>query len=349
MDAREIKILIIKPSSLGDVLHAFPAVTILKNHFPNATIDWLVNPEFSKLIEFHKDVDATIEFPRKQLGNLLKFPSALMKLTKELRGKRYDMVIDMQGLLRSALVARLAKSKATYGFNKPKETIARTLYDNKIAIDDKACHAIEKNVSLVNKILSTNYAIPTDSVQQIESYSSSLAKKLAEENIAPEDYCIGIVAGARWESKKWPPEFFAEAINKASSRNSKVKFIIIGAPSDKGAAEEIIKLVPNTNTISFAGKTSIGELVELIRRCNVVLTNDSGPMHISAALNVKTVALFGPTDPDKTGPFGEDNTVVAADNLDCLRCLKRVCPTGSNKCHLAICTDKVSTLITENA
>jgi len=349
MDNKEIKILIIKPSSLGDVLHAFPAVTILKNHFPNATIDWLVNPEFAKLIEFHKDVDSVIEFPRKQLGNILKFPSALLKLTRALRQKHYDMVIDIQGLMRSALVTKLTKSKATYGFDNPKETIARALYDHKIVIDDKVSHAIEKNVSLVNKILSTDYKIPTDSVQQIKSYSDSLAEKLSEENIVPEDYCIGIVAGARWESKKWPPSFFAETINKANAKNPNVKFVIIGAPADKAAAEDIIKLVPNTNTISFAGKTSIGELVELIRRCNVVLTNDSGPMHISAALNVKTVALFGPTDPDKTGPFGADNTVVAAETLDCLRCLKRVCPKGSNQCHMAICTDEVSTLITENA
>ena len=347
MDNSSINILVIKPSSLGDVLHAFPAVTLLKKHFPNAVIDWLVNPEFSKIIEFHKDVDTVIPFPRKDLGKIATLPKAALKLHRELRKKRYDMVIDLQGLFRSSLAARLTNSKTIYGFANPKEKAASYLYDKKISIGESAEHAIEKNIALINTILSTNYSIPLKTVQKIESYSISLTSKLRESGITAKDYCIGIVAGARWESKKWPASFFADTINKASKKNKNAKFIIIGSPADKEAAEEILSKVQGTASISLAGKTSIGELVELIRRCNVVLTNDSGPMHIAAALNVKTIALFGPTDPDKTGPYGKDNTVIAAENLECLKCLKRICPLGTNICHNEISTDTVSSLITE--
>ena len=346
MDTRSINILIIKPSSLGDVLHAFPAVTVLKKHFPNATIDWLVNPEFSKIVEFHKDIDSIIHFPRKELGKLQTFWGAFKKLKQALRKKNYDMVIDFQGLMRSALVSRIVKSTNSYGFKDTKETFASMLYKKKIQTNEGSEHAIEKNVDLVNNILNTSYSIPTGVVEKNRKYSESLNKKLLNEKISDQDFCIGVVVGARWESKKWPTSFFSKVIDTAHEIKKDAKFIIIGSPDDKDTATEVLSQIKNTTTVSLAGKTNIGELVELIRRCDVILTNDSGPMHISAALDVKTVALFGPTNPTKTGPFGDGNSVIAAEHLDCLRCMKRKCPTGTNKCHTEVCTEKTSKLLT---
>lgn len=348
MNDSSINILVIKPSSLGDILHAFPAVTILKQHYPNASIDWLVNQEFSEIIKFHKDVNSIIIFPRKKLGKITTFTKALLDLRKNLRAKKYDMVIDMQGLIRSSLISKLAISVKTYGFAEPKERLAVLFYDYKISINDKNKHAIEKNVELINNILGTNYPIPTDVVQEIEKYSRTLSEKLSSENISDGDFCVGIVAGARWESKKWPANFFAKTIDEVHKIRESAKFIIIGSPAEKETADDILSMVSNKQTISLAGKTNIGELVELIRRCDVILTNDSGPMHISASLGVKTIALFGPTNPEKTGPYGKKNTVITAEGLDCLRCMKRICPSGTNRCHTGIDPQKTSLLITKN-
>ena len=339
MDNKKIEhILIIKPSSLGDVLHAFPAVSLVADFYPDASIDWLINKSFAPLLEFHPDVDDVIIFPRKELGNPRHFFQSFFKLVQRLREKKYDLIIDLQGLMRSAVFAKIAKSSRVVGFASPREKMAAHFYMDKIDIPESAVHAVERNLHLVSKMLDIDYRERAPEMKVIEEQRSSMISKLKNKGIEEQSPCIGIAPVARWESKSWPPAFFSEVINRIHTKIPECKFILTGVPEDRTAAEEILRLVDNDSTVSMTGETSIAELVELLRHFRLLISNDSGPMHIACALQTPVFGVFGATDPAKTGPFGTIHHIFQAD-VECAKCFKRECPEGTYKCHSAIDVD----------
>ena len=336
MDKTKIKhILIIKPSSLGDVLHAFPAVSLIADRYPDASIDWLINKSFAPLLEFHPNVDDVIIFPRKELGNPRHFFKSFFRLVKRLREKKYDLIVDLQGLMRSAVFAKIAKSSRVVGFASPREKISACFYMDKIDIPGEAVHAVERNLYLVTKMLEIDYHERAPEMKILEPHRRSMLEKLQNKGIDENTPCIGISPVARWQSKSWPPSFFAEVINKLHIKFPDCKFILTGVPEDGSAADEILKLVNGNSTISMIGETSVSEFVELLRHCKLLISNDSGPMHIACALQTPVFGVFGPTDPDKTGPFGTIHHIFKAD-VDCEKCFKRECPNGTYRCHGAI-------------
>lgn len=340
-------ILIIKPSSLGDVLHAFPAVSLVADNHPEACIDWLINKEFAPLVEFHPNVHEAIIFPRKELGNAVKFPKSFYTLVKKLRGKHYDIIIDFQGLMRSAFFAKAAKSSKVIGFANPKEKLSTSFYNEKISIPDQAVHAVEKNLHLVCRTLNIDYRVREPEMKVIDEHRASILEQLKGKGIAEDITCIGVAPVARWVSKSWPPAFFAETINRLHAKHPEIKFILTGVPDDKPVAEEILKLTKEESTVSLVGETSINELVELLRHIKLLISNDSGPMHIACALQTPVFGLYGPTDPAKTGPFGDIHHVFQG-GLDCCRCFKRECPSGRYRCHDAINIDEFANAVLEN-
>lgn len=344
-DKPNLSILIIKPSSLGDILHTFPAVKLIRETFPHAQIDWLVNPSFAPILSYCDGICNIIDFPRKELASASKFFPFMIRLLRKLRNKDYDMVIDLQGLFRSAFFAKAAKTKTTAGFKNPREPISKIFYDIKVAVPNELAHAVEKNAFLVSKLLGVEYRVPHLNLPEITEYSAPVNKNLSAFNIARNDVCVGVISGARWESKKWPASFFAEIINSVCGKNNRCKFILSGAPSDIPSAEEILTKTNPEKVFNMAGKTGTAELVELIRKCSVIITNDSGPMHIAAALNIPVLAFFGPTLPEKTGPYGKNHVILTSDT-DCIGCLKRYCPDKSYKCHNGIApADAVNRLL----
>lgn len=334
------KILIIKPSSLGDVINAFPAVVLIASAFPDAEIDWVINNGLQSILKFLPPVRNTIPFHRKELGRISTFLSYFWKLFKALRKEKYDMVIDLQGLLRSGLIARLAKADTVVGFDAPREKCARRFYHKKIAIPDKYTHAVERNLYLVAEALDIDYEYMDFEFPEHDDYAEAIEDIFSERGIDEKDIKIGIVPGARWPSKRWPSLFFVKLISKIIEFNYKAKFILIGDRSDREDAEYIVNKTSEKNVINCVDETNLGELVELIRRCNYVVTNDSGPMHLAAALDVPVVALFGPTDPDRCGPYSDEGAVFQPD-MDCIKCYKRECK-NKNGCHVKISVDEVA-------
>lgn len=330
------KVLVIKPSSLGDILHALPAVEIIKEKHPDAVIDWMVAPQFATLLDLHPSIRRKILFQRKKLGKAASFLPAFLKLVRELRAERYDLVIDMQGLMRSAFFARIAKSKQYWGFAGTREKSAALSYSRKVKVPEDKMHAAEKNIFLACEAMDTAFRIPDWIPPLNEKAAGSLKALFQKEGIEEGKTFVGIVPGARWKSKQWPPEFFASVISRISAEMPSVEFILIGAPDESEAAAAIMKLADRNAVLhDLTGKTSMTELVELIRKCSAVLSNDSGPMHIAAILNVFVFALFGPTDPDKTGPFSKRSEVFLADK-SCIKCMKRYCLDGTYGCHSSI-------------
>lgn len=313
------KILVIKPSSLGDVVHLFPALEVLRRAFPDKELDFVIHPAFAGLLDFSPfPVRKKILFDRKKLGSLRSFPVETFKLLRELRREEYELVIDFQGLLRSALMAASVKSCIIAGFEKPKEKIAALFYSKKIPVNMEQ-HAVSRYVELVNKLCSTSFEVPEVKIPAGTPGIPGL----------PERFLV-MVPGARWESKKFPPELFGKIFLEIKKSVPDCGAVIVGAACDNELAGKIRELVPEA--LDLTGKTSLAQLIPLMDQAEAVLTNDSGPMHIAALTGTRIFALFGPTRPYLTGPWGEKNEIITCSGLPCLECMKRVCP-ASSECH----------------
>ena len=326
------RILIIKPSSMGDVLHAFPAVHALMASDSGLAVDWVINPAFAELLDYLPGIRRKILFRRRELGRFSSFFSAGLELLRELRREKYDAVIDLQGLFRSALVGIFARGGLLYGPAEAREKAARLCYRRKLRYPENTSHAIEKNCAMIRDFsglekISCHYPLP-----EVEKYSESAQRLLAEKGLQGKKR-IAIAPGARWETKQWPPEFFAAAAVRIAARLPEYEFVLLGSPAEKELCVRVMEAAETIWITDLSGQTMPGALVEVIRHSELLICNDSGPMHIAAAAGTPVVALFGPTDPALTGPYGPQCRVIQPE-LDCLGCLSKSCPT--ERCHSAV-------------
>jgi lipopolysaccharide heptosyltransferase II len=333
-DKKIDKILIIKPSSLGDIFHCFPAAALLHEAYPDARIDWFIRPEFEEALSYCPvKITKAIHFPRRQLGKVKSFLPAFVKTVNNLRKEKYSLIVDFQGLLRSAVFTSLARSAQSAGFALPREPAASLAYSRKIHIPEGKVHAVDRYIALAETVCDMKVPDTLPELPEIDEFKKSISKLLEKNNVKPDDKLIGIIPGARWESKRWPPEFFAKISDGILKANPDYKILIIGSPDDRDSGQTIIsKAIENKRIVSVAGDTGIGEMIEAIHRCAFIFSNDSGPIHIAAALQKPVFALFGPTDPDKTGPYGDIHHIFQRD-LKCIKCLKKSCPKNNYECH----------------
>ncbi len=318
------RILAIKPSSLGDILHLFPALALLRRAFPEAELDFLIRPEFAPLLDFSPfPVRRRILFERGKLGNFRTMLPAFFRLQRELRRDRYDLVIDFQGLLRSAFFSRLARSSSgVVGFARPREKTAALFYTKKL--DVPRLHAVERNVALANFAAGTDFPVPETALPE----SSAGIAECAD---LPENF-VALIPGARWPSKAFPTALFAGIAAEIHAACPEVAFVGLGDKGEIPVVEAIAaQLPPGIKLHNFAGRTSLPGMVEILRRARAVLSNDSGPLHAAALLCKGVFAFFGPTDPELTGPWGK-NASVWRKNVPCLGCMRRECPQNL-ECH----------------
>lgn len=333
-----MRILIVKPSSLGDVFHTLPAAEMIARALPGAEIDWLIHPAFVEALEYCRNLRRPIIFPREKLGRISTFFPALLGMTRELRGEHYDAVVDFQGLLRSAMCGWLASSKRYAGFAEPREKLSRRFYSESHRLPPDYIHAVDRNCGLAAAVLGIDYqrgtALPPlpDNPRAAAEAEELLSKAGLDE--ASRFVCV--VAGARWESKRWPEAFFAAVMRQVLERLPDVKFVMLGSRGDAAVNRRVMENLNHPGVVDLAGLTGISSMVEVVRRSVAMLSNDSGPMHVAAALNVPVFAMFGPTDPDKTGPHGNIHQIVKP-MLPCLKCLRRTCPRDESvPCHGAV-------------
>ena len=252
-------------------------------------------------------------------------------LIRELRIHKYDYIFDFQGLVRSAFFARFAQGPVI-GFARPREALARWFYTSSCKVNLRL-HAVRRNQLLVERFFRTGTMRTNVPMQSNELYAGTLDAKLERLGIDRNAPLVGISPGARWESKMFPPELFARIIQLTSEMVPEARFIIMGAPADQKNAEKICMLAGSAPVYSIAGATGLGELVELISRCKVMLANDSGPVHIAAAGKIPVVCFYGPTNPNLTGPFGDMHTIFQRGDLECIKCMRRKCKFAAAECH----------------
>lgn len=312
-----MRILIIKTSSFGDIIQLFPALALFHKHHPDATVDFVINPEFAPLLEFAPcPIRKTIIFERKKLGSITGFLPNFIKLVREIRKEKYDYAVDYQGLFRNAVIAGVAKADVKAGFASPREKISRIFYNRLIPVS--SLHAVERYGELTKKLFSLNGEL----VQMIAPEQKHYLDQLPE---LPEPYAV-LIPGSRWQSKHFPPELFRQVADKLHSRFPELHFIAVGSAAESGIAG-----ATGENVINLAGKTSIGGLLELLRRAVLVIGNDSGPLHAAAAFGIPVFGFYGASIPERSGPWGK-NCHVFSSGAKCCGCLKKRCPDNSYRC-----------------
>ena len=311
-----MKVLILKPSSLGDVVQALPLLRLLKRHHPDTEVHWWLADELGPLLEADPDLASIIPFERKRWGSPAYWPRGLAQI-KALRDARYDWVIDLQGLARSATFAWLADGAFTIGLELEREG-AHLAYDLAVPRPKDKPHAVDWYLAVARAL-----EIPVHDNFDWLPVRPAVAAQV--ETKWPRDGCrwIGINPGARWDNKRWPAEHFAELVRQLAARDARFRFALFGGPGDWQLTDAIQRDAPD-RCVNFAGRTTLPELIELLRRCELLVTNDTGPMHLAAALRKPVVSLFGPTSPAQTGPYGQEQFALRHP-LPCAPCMKSRC------------------------
>ncbi len=335
-------ILLIKLSALGDVVHTFPLLNKLRARYPKARIDWLVASDIAELLQQNSSIANVIEFPRDEWSAPWRWaPYAnAARLIATLRAAQYDLVLDLQGQLRSAIFAFASGAPVRIGFDKPRKDIWQTLarkipdeakkhawqgaregswlaYTHHIALPTLDLHPVERYLGVApllgldDTAPDFSFPIPQEAIARIDAlldyYDIGKAKPLAV--MAP---------GTNWDTKQWRRDGFAEVARHFLQKGFAV--VLIGSDGERALCEEVAKLAPGA--VDLAGETTLSELAALIRRATIGVTNDSGPMHLAVALDRPVVSLFGPTDPVWAGPYRRAGAVLRAE-LPCSPCYLR--------------------------
>jgi len=321
------KILVVKPSSLGDIVHSLPFLNSIKTCFPKAEIHWVIAKGLEGLLECHPMVDKLIIINKdmwKKLSRTTATIKEIKQLLKDIRNERYDLAVDLQGLLRSGIITMASRAPVRIGFSEAREG-SRLFYNVRVK-GGRDVHAVERYMKIAGalgcdeKNILFPFPLCDNDVRNAEGIRSEM-----------KEYAV-IVPGARWDTKIWAAGNFGRIASLLPMRS-----IVIGSRSDMLIAEKVVQ-ASGGKAISLAGRTSLKELIELMRHAKFVISNDSGPMHIAAGFQVPVVAIFGPTSPVRTGPYGTSNIVVES-GAECAPCFRKKCK--DMKCMRGISVEHV--------
>jgi lipopolysaccharide heptosyltransferase I len=304
-------ILIIKPSSLGDIVLALPALSALRRSFPDAKISWFIRPEFAPLLDNHPHLDGIIHFNRKFLGKAWYNPrafGALLSLIRRLRRSKFDLVIDLQGLFRTAALAWLSGCKKRFGMTTARE-FAHIFYTHKLMQDQSCIHLVDYYLKIAQAVgasdLSVEFILNTDRADV-----DSANRLLTEQQINPDNYVV-IVPGSAHSDKCWPIERFAALADKISSKFG-FSIVATGTKAEKNIIENLQRKT-SVRLTNLAGLTNLCELTALIKAAKLVISNDTGPGHIAAVLGIPVVLIFGRSNPARVAPYGRSRCVAAVE------------------------------------
>ncbi len=311
-----LKILILKPSSLGDVIQALPVLRLLKQRFPGSEIHWWIDSALAPLLDGDPDLASVVLFERKRWASPVHWPE-MRRSIAWLRAQHFDWVIDLQCLARSGAFAWLANGKLLVGLDEPREG-ARGFYDIVVRRASFHTHAVDWYLATLPPL-----GVPVHHDFTWLPERSQVAATVSSKWPVDDAKWILLQPGARWSNKRWPLEYFSMLTRKLAAEFPKMRFAVLGGKDDAPLADELCRTVPE-RCLNLAGQTSLPEMIEWLRRCELLVTNDTGPMHAAAALGKPVAAVFGPTEPRRTGPYGQLERVVQH-QLPCIPCLKSRC------------------------
>lgn len=330
-------ILIVKLSAIGDVIHALPVAHALKQTYPQARITWVVEKPAYDLLTNNPNIDEIIIFDKPKFKTLTGLLSNGYAFSKQLKSHKFDLAIDLQGLFKSAAISYLSGA--------PK----RLVYCNARELSDKIGERIcgnHENGHIVDRYLDVAKYLgcKIDQVEfpmNITEIEAQKAEDIANHaGVKLDNPYVVLAPGTNWPSKCWPTTHFAKLADKLYDDH--IIPVIIGGPSDNRLAQEIIA---NTkiHPIDLTGKTSLKQLAYIIKKSRTFVGGDTGPLHLAVAVGARVVTMFGPTDPKRNGPYGENHAVLLAAVL-CQGCWQRNCPKNID-CLSEISVDAVYTAI----
>jgi len=298
------------------VVQALPVLRLLKCHLPASEIFWWIDSALAPLLEDDPDLTGIVRFERKRWAAPQHWPEMLRSL-RWMRAQNFDWVIDLQCLARSGAFAWLANGQFLIGLDEVREG-ARGFYDVAIRRASFHTHAVDWYLAVLPRL-----GVPVHNHFTWLPERPAIAAAIQSKWQTDGARWIAIQPGARWENKRWPVEHFAELIRLLAKKFPDTRFAILGAAEDKPLGEMILRAEPQ-RSLNLCGETSLPEMIEWLRLCELMVTNDTGPMHVAAALGKPLVALFGPTEPRRTGPYGHLENALRLD-LPCSPCLKSHC------------------------
>jgi heptosyltransferase I len=291
-----MNILIVRLGALGDVIHAVPAAAALRHALPGARIDWLVDVKHRGIVDLVTGLDRVVAIERPTMAG---WTAAL----KTLRGIRYDLAIDLQGLMKSAVLARASGAARVVGFSiwHLREKTARPFYSD--AHDAEGGHVIRKNLRLLRAV-----GVEDDEIRFPLADVRSPALEDLRRRIPPERPFALINPGAAWPNKRWPPARFGELATFLRDECGLTPVVLWG-PGEESLADAVV--AASSNAAIAAPPTGVADIVALARAAALLVSGDTGPLHIATAVGTPTVSLFGPTDPDRNGAFAAEDAAVS--------------------------------------
>lgn len=324
-------ILVIQTAFIGDAILTLPLIQSLKHNYPHSSIDVIVVPRTAEIFAHHPAISKIIQYDKRGIDKGIK---GLWRIRTILGTHQYDLIIVPHRSFRSALLTWLSQPEISIGFDR---SAGRRLF-KKIVRYDPSFHEIERNLSLLQPL-----NLPPAAAELPQLYPSNQDTQLINSLVI--DYglnrfsnIIAAAPGTIWNTKRWPAEKFASVCKQIASNDCAV--VLVGGREDEVLCREVLEMAGTKNVFSVAGKLSLLQSAEFIRRCNVLLSNDSAPMHIAVAVKTPVVAVFGATIPGfGFAPRGDRDVVVETNGLQCRPCSTHggnVCPVNTFECMLLI-------------
>jgi lipopolysaccharide heptosyltransferase I len=323
------KILIVKPSSLGDVIMALPVLDALRKAYPHAHISWLLKPAYCPLLEGHPQLDEVLPFPLKEGWR------AMWRFLQGIRRAAFDLVLDLQGLFRSGLVAGVSGAPVRVGFANARE-MAPLFYNRRVPVRDPEMHAVDRYALT----LAEAYAVRDDLSFQLPVDADALAVARDLVGIAHGRRILAIAPLSRRLTKNWPVERFGEVAALFAGEGWRI--VVVGTPGQEDVVRQVAA-AGHPQSVEFVGRP-LKELVAVVSLADVWLSGDTGPLHIADALGIPTVSIYGSTSPGRTGPYCNRAGVIMSQE-PCSPCFLRECPHV--RCMSSISTQQVVDRIRE--
>ncbi|MBU0650506.1 lipopolysaccharide heptosyltransferase II, partial [bacterium] len=308
------KILIIKLGSIGDVIHTLPIAEILKTTYPDCQIDWLVEKKSANLLEENPFITNLFVFERTAKNFIQKI--------QKIRDQNYDFAIDFQGTYKSQLFIMFSKAKTKIGYNKTKEKIPFS-YNLKINLKTLDKHAVDRNIDLIKPLGITVPEKINFKIEISDQEKQNAQNKLKEYGIN-HNFCV-ISGSAGKPANRWDPLNFAELI-KEITQNLNLDVILIGNKADDFLNSKIMISSNSKKAHNISGKLTLKETAYLLNKSQFIICGDTGPMHIAVAVNCPVIALFGGSNPKRTGPYQGKNIIIHT-KTECWPCYKKECKT----------------------
>lgn len=332
------RILVIKMSSLGDIIHALPAVSALRQRFPHSRLTWLVKEVWAPILEGNPDIDeiVVVKTPWRNWVDVL----------RTIRRGRFDMVVDFQGLFRSGALGALTGAKTRVGFAAAREG-APWFYTHQVPLPgDKSfawrllkVHAVDRNLAITQSF-GGDCSTPVFHLPQLPEDRIVIERLLQQAGVTPHEHLIAVAPWTRSPLKAWPQQHFLELSMKLLQRPN-VRVVLVGGTSDIGSAEAFHVLTAQ-GLINLVGKVSLRQLPLLLKHMQLLVGNDSAPLHLAAGVGIPVLAIHGPTHPSVTGPYPLGKHVIVRTDLPCSPCGKGRCGNPEYlQCLQAIPVDRL--------